>query len=392
VLPDDLDGWAAYRVVILGDVLPDSLSAEQQQLLEQFVSQRGGTLVLIAGDQAMPQSYMGQPLEVLLPVEPDILPAASREHGYHLIVTPEGRSAPMTQLGEDELASSRLWREQYSGKFAVYDLSPFSRPKPATHVLIKAVPADQAMVADETDRTFLCWQRYGRGRVVYLAAPVTWRLRYRRGDRPHHLFWGQLLQWAVAEEIATGSKTVRLRTDKARYNSGDDVVATVRLTDLDGSEVSGATGRVIAELEDQIVASQEFEEMNELPGVYQAVLKSLPEGTLTITVTGTQSDRLLSEEGWVEPVETTVTIDPNASLEMRNTRCNLPLLKQIADRTGGAVISPAALAETAGQLDLAPEVTKQVRQVPVWPRWSCLWLFLGCLSTEWVIRKMTGMA
>jgi len=45
-----------------------------------------------------------------------------------------------------------------------------------------------------------------------------------------------------------------------------------------------------------------------------------------------------------------------------------------------------------GQLDLSPEVTERTERQPTWARWACLWVFLGCLTAEWIVRKLGGMA
>ena len=48
-LPDTLEQWSRYRVVILGDLAPEHLSQKQQEQLEQYVGEQGGAIVLIAG-------------------------------------------------------------------------------------------------------------------------------------------------------------------------------------------------------------------------------------------------------------------------------------------------------------------------------------------------------
>src|SRR5205085_6616062 len=74
-LPDGPDALAAFDCIILGDVTADQLSAEDRTRLEKFVSERGGTLVVLAGKRAMPFAYTGpgsdaaDPLRKLLPVE-----------------------------------------------------------------------------------------------------------------------------------------------------------------------------------------------------------------------------------------------------------------------------------------------------------------------------------
>ena len=67
--PATLEEWSKYRVVILGDVLPAQLTPERQKLLRDYLTEGGGNLVLVAGREAMPAAYLGQPLGGLLPVE-----------------------------------------------------------------------------------------------------------------------------------------------------------------------------------------------------------------------------------------------------------------------------------------------------------------------------------
>src|SRR5207302_729410 len=70
-------------------------------------------------------------------------------------------------------------------------VSPWRRPLAAARTLIAAVPKGSAKADDEKKSAFLCWQPVGRGRIVYLAGPETYRLRFLRGDRLHYRFWGQ---------------------------------------------------------------------------------------------------------------------------------------------------------------------------------------------------------
>ena len=188
--PQDAEGWRKYRVVILGDVTPAQLSPVQQELLRKYVAEDGGSLVVIAGETAMPAAFAGQPLDAMIPVTEA---AINPDQAFSLAVTAEGSVSAPTQLDDDPLASDRIWRET-SSRLPVYNLSPVSHPKPTSHVLIAAATSDPGA----GQRAFLSWQYVGLGRVIYIAAPITYELRYGRGDLYHHRFWGQLLRWAVA--------------------------------------------------------------------------------------------------------------------------------------------------------------------------------------------------
>src|SRR5262249_46088730 len=67
--PAAKDELFGYDVVLLADADPSYLSSSQVQNLYQFVADRGGGLLFIAGEGFAPLGYRGTPLEGLLPVE-----------------------------------------------------------------------------------------------------------------------------------------------------------------------------------------------------------------------------------------------------------------------------------------------------------------------------------
>ena len=95
------------------------------------------------------------------------------------------------QLEGTPVQTARVWR-QVGRQSGIFNLSAYATARPTSHVLMRALPISAGRTEDD-EPAFLSWHRYGRGRVVYLSAPVTYRLRYRNGDRYHHRFWGQLL-------------------------------------------------------------------------------------------------------------------------------------------------------------------------------------------------------
>ncbi len=383
--PANVEGWNRYQVVILGDIDPAVLTEQMQKDLKEYVSRRGGTLILIAGDDYMPAAYLTQPLGEMLPVESGA--QAASPAGYTLYLTNEGSALSMTQLADDPLVSERLWREQ----LPIFGVSNWARPKRTSHLLIGAAPR-QAQQAATAPVAFLCWQQVGSGRVIYLSAPLTHRLRYLHGDFYHHRFWGQLMRWAIARDIASGSKTLRVTTDKARYLIGDEVQVSARLSQPDGAPVANARPRAIARKQDRTPAGEvELEADPNVPGSYRGTLKGLPLGELSIGVEGQQVHDLLAAEGFKGSVESRLRVEPQVALELRNTRCNLPLLQKIAEASGGRIIPPTGLAAALKELDLAPEVSETRSRRPVWDRWSYFWIFLGCLTVEWVARKRTGL-
>jgi len=385
-LPRDLEGWRRYRVVILGDLTPEQFSPAQQELLKKFVAEESGNLIVIGGDTAMPSAFTDQPLAAMLPTTSSAT-SGNQDQPRSLTVTPEGSLSVATQLDDDPLASDRIWREM-SSKVPIY-FSTGCRPKPTSHVLISAAIASQSTAQPEA---FLSWQYVGLGRVVYLAAPVTYQLRYRNGDAYHHRFWGQLLRWAIAREMSSGSRTVRLGTDKSSYEKGDAAQVSVRLSHLDGRVVSAGEAKIEARREGQMLKSLDLQEDGNSPGVYRAIYDDLPLGPITLRVSGPTVRSLLAEENHPDAVEQILTVDPKGSTELSNPLCNFPLLTQIADASGGAVLAPASVPAALSETEDIPDVQETVlHREPAWNQWGYFWIFLGCLTFEWLARKYWRM-
>jgi len=382
--PQDLEGWRKYRVVILGDVTPAQLSVSQQEMLRKYVSEEGGNLVVIAGETGMPDAFSGQPLGEIIPA---LSARLDPNEGYNLAVTAEGSVSVPTQLEDDPLASERIWRD-ISARLPVYSLSPTSRPKPTAHVLISAIAPDQS----SDQRAFLSWQYVGLGRVIYIAAPVTYELRYGVGDLYHHRFWGQLLRWAIARDMAGGSKTVHLLTDKNRYEVGDHAQVVLRLTSADGIPVGGARCGIKALRGTKIIKDIEMHEEPNAPGTYRGMLADLTPGPITLQATGQSVQSLLVSEGHDSDVEQTITVDMKATTELTDPVCNLPLLHQLADASGGTLLPPGALPNALAHLNIAPESQDTVlSRQPMWNRWLFLWIFMGCMTMEWLARRYWRM-
>jgi hypothetical protein len=388
--PRTLEEWSKYRIVILGDVLPAQLTYEHQKLLREYVTEAGGNLIIVAGKDAMPAAYLTQPLGAMLPVEQG--DRAVPNNPFYLHLTDEGSMTLATQIAENPGLSERLWREM-SERLPIYALSEFSRPKPTTHSLIWAsLNKSSFNPADPSTRAFLSWQYIGAGRVVYVAAPVTYQLRYRQGDTFHHRFWGQLLRWAVARDLAEGSQTVRLSTDKSRYENGEAVQVSVRLRQLDGKAVGGAALQIAAVHEGRLIQEITLKEDPARAGTYHGRLPALPVGPVKLEAGGERVKALLAQENYRRPVETTVNIDPSGVLELRHPLCNLPLLRQVADASSGIVLPPTGLKAALQALNLNPEVLENVTKKPLWNRWDLFWLFILCLTLEWAGRKYLGLS
>ncbi len=388
--PKTVDDWAMYDVVILGDISPRQLPRVSQEALVEYVRERNGHLILIAGRDHMPQSYEGQPLMELLPVE--ALPGPMYD-SYTVSLTDEGRVHSALAIEDGAKLSEMAWQDVYDQK-PLGGVSVFCKPKATARTLIEAIPYGTAVELPDDhaqQAAFLCWHQVGAGKVVYLSSPQTWKLRFRRDDRRHHRFWGQMLRWITATNLGSGFDLVRLSTDQTHYGVNEPVEVTVWLKDQTGRPLADQEVQVAARVLEETVSSVPLVADDEIAGRYTASLKGLAPGAYEILVEGSVVDQLLSGQTEQKNVRSLVSIESSDSLEMMDTRCDRALLEQIAKTTGGRVVPPTAVAEVLELASLSPELHENIERTPLWDRWANLWIVLGCLFVEWIVRKAKGL-
>ncbi len=387
--PETVQEWSDYRVVILGDVSPRQFSQQSQEALREYITQRGGSLIIIAGQNSMPQAFAREPLEQLLPVEVD--PRFSPDpQGYRVELTAEGRTADAMLLVEDLPSTEEIWR-QSCASLPIYFLSNYHKPKPNSQVLLNAV-ASGGTSSKWDSPAFLCWQTVGAGRVAYFSSPTTYHLRNRNGDKYHHRFWGQMVRWIISRSMFTGSKSVKLLADKSHYDNGDAAQLTVELTDAEGHPVVNATPEVDVIKSGDVISNISLVADPKVPGRYLGSFATNDADKYALRARGPDVERLLKAEKYVDPVQIQIAFESGLDRELIDPRADRPLMEHLAEQTGGTVLEPTALAELTHAVSLQPRVVETSQKTPLWNRWWCLWVMLGCLTVEWLIRKQVGLA
>jgi len=391
-LPRDVDGWAGYDVVILGDLDLEQLPRASQDALDEYVRTRGGNLIIIAGRDAMPGKFAGEKLLDLLPVE--FAGQPDPPEGYTLRLTDEGRISSALLIDDSESASRQAWQRVFSQQ-PIHWISEYNRPKPAARTFLRAIARSQSSGENGPDDRnapgFLCWQRVGGGRVAFLSAPVTYSLRLLEGDRMHHRFWGQMLRWITAAGAGAGTDSVRLQADRMRYTAGEAVEVTVWLKDKTGQPLAGQAIQIEARTFDDLAITAPMTADEAVPGRYFVSLPDLAAGAYKLAVRGALIDELMAADPNTEMAQATISIRPADNLEMMNTQSNRALLEHLAQMTGGQVIPPTAVGEVLKLLSFSPQITEHTDRTPLWNRWSSILLVLGCLFTEWLVRKAKGL-
>ena len=162
-----------YRSIILGSVEASFFTHDQLQMLADFVSERGGGLLLLGGRQSFSEGgYFGTPLQDVLPVTISNNRVSNNESEddsrfaeLSVSLTPAGRIHPATRLAPNELESAERWLKLP----AVSSVNQIDEIKPGATELISG----QAVRGRGT-QPILVYQRYGRGKVIAMPIQDSW--------------------------------------------------------------------------------------------------------------------------------------------------------------------------------------------------------------------------
>ena len=376
--PSSREDLFAYDVVILGDVEPDFLSRSQMTHLSEFVTEKGGGVLFVAGENNDPLRYKGTPLEALLPIEltqaRNPIAVAGVITAFRPVLTVEGRSNPIFRFGDDEATSNGIWSRLPELQW--YFAAP--RKKPAAVVLAE----HPTIAGNEGPLPLMLYQILGSGKTMFHAVDDTWRWRFRVGDRYFGRFWTQTIRFLARSKIL-GQKKAEIQTERKRYLRSQPIEIKVRFpnpADAPGS------GEVTVEVERKGHGSRRMT----LKVAKDS--RNLFEGVIPQAVEGEYEVRLLPPpvlEGGLP--STAFGVDPPAG-ERERTQMNEAELVRAAATSGGKFYVPSDADSLLKELPKPQQVPLDTDPpIPLWNTWPVLVLFLTLLTLEWVLRKRAQM-
>jgi len=387
--------FAEADLVIVGDVSPGDFPESGWELLEKFVSESGGTLVLLAGKNYMPLRHDSAQLAKLMPLT-NLRPAEFQQaalegsplnRGFHLSLTDEGQTETMFQLQPGQVANRATWMALPGHTWAL-----FGDPKPGATVFFESImPGGEKLGRPrESDDAVIVYQHYGAGQVLWIGIDSTWRWRHRAGDTYHHRFWGQLARWAVENKAAVGNEFVRFGPDRNDVRTGDEVIVRARWTQKYARQYPELKARAEVYRSAEPADGKPFSTVDLVPSegqplVHVGRLSDLPPDDYRIKLVADNAE--LGPEELVTPLY----VRPEETLELNDLRANRELLTELAGAAGGELL-------LLDQLDRLPEkflhteVSTSTRyEFELWNHWTAMLVFFGLLTAEWVVRKWNGL-
>jgi len=378
--PTRRDELFKYDLVILGDIDPKVLSAQNQENLNKLVSDFGGALLVVAGKRFMPSAYRRSPLDKLLPVEFDPPTLESNadpvaDKPVKLQLTAAGRASAMLRISDKEEENAKLWAQLPP----VYWVAKVSRPKPAAEVLL--VDPDPAKESRFGKMPVIAVQQYGLGQVMFVGTDNTWRWRKNAGDFYYTAIWGQIAQRVSIQRLLGVSKKTQLNTDRQNYLTGDRVTVYARLYTGVGFDPvqepsvkgffglksgSGPRPEVILRPIPEQPAMYRGEFIAPAAGAYNFWVESDPQTLLDFSVT--------------EP-----------RFEFGETAMNESLLKDLASVTGGQYFREEDLYKLPDTISAKTERVQSPMEVELWASPLYFLFMLAVVTAEWVLRKLSHL-
>lgn len=374
--PKDPEDLYRYHAIILDDVEAAFFTQDQMSLLQQFVSQRGGGLLMMGGKGSFGEGgYARTPIAELLPVYLDRSAGEVNTQPLHLKLTREGWLQPWVRVRANE-------KDEETRLVSMPGFRSLNRVeaiKPGASVLA------EVEMASGVTRPALAVQPFGRGRTAALLVGDLWRWDLRRDDATTsdlEKSWRQTVRWLVADvpkpvEVETRVKDgaglpareIVIRARDKKFLPLDNANVTVNVTTPAGKEL-----QLTADSSDAAAGEYRALFVPREAGAYRA----------NVSVTAPDGSEVGSREtGWAAEPKTE---------EFRELAGNKPLLDRLAKESGGEVLVLGGLDRFVASLPNRKIPHVETWSYPLWHQWSVITIALACLIGEWGLRRWKGLA
>ena len=380
LFPVSRDELFAYDVLIFGDVNPSLLSPSIMQNIYEFVTVRGGGLVLVAGPRYTPLAYRDTPLAPLFPIELDTVrvpdPDAVIADSFRPRLTPLGRASPTMQLADSPAANEKLWR----GLAPLRWFAIAGDLRPGVRVLAEH---PTAIGDDGRPLPIICLQFMGAGKVLFHATDETHRWRFRAGDAYFARYWIQTIRYLCRAKLLASGRTAELTTDRDEYRRGESVGLRVRFLDDRLAPQTDDGVAIVVERQGGQRRSVSLRRVAAERGVFEGTAGQLPDGEYRAWIAAP------TLAGQPPSKEFSIVAPPG---ELARTRMDTAELSQAAKTSLGKFYR---FQEADNLLDDLPR-GRQVRieSLPPRPIWNApllAGLFVLLIGGEWLLRKRVGL-
>lgn len=370
--PDDPAELFAYDAIIIGSYEAATLRTEQHRLLKDFVDQRGGVVLMLAGRYGLSAGgWQNTPLAQTLPVQlPEKQTGAFVQRTAQAQPTLYGVESAIARLDDDARRSAERWKNLP----ALADWQTLGRLRPGAVVLLEAQ-------AGRTRAPLLAWQHYGRGATFVLgtASTLRWQMHLPPEDQSHETFWRQLLHAMTA--LAPPRTT--LAGERVVYDDERTVVLEAQVRNERFEPINDALVELHVAPEREPAFVQTMQPSGRNDGRYTASVDAASAGLYRLDMTaavdgeqvGSALTHVLRNDGVAEHF---------AAHQHRDA------LERIAAATGGRYWTLNDLDELAAAIPYSKAGVVERQTLDLWNLPIVFLVLLALKLAEWLLRLRWG--
>jgi len=353
----------AYDALIIGSVELAEFNEEQQQMIHDFVSERGGSLMMLAGLNGLGLGGWSESVvSEVLPVRLAADDAAFVRQQAKVIPTPSGLASPILLFSDNPAENLERWNELPN----IADYQNLGSLRPAATTLLEIDVNGEL-------QPLLVTQPYGKGQSYIMATGGTWRWQMSMPleDMSHETFWRQLARGLVVNSPLPFELSTNIENEEIR------VRAQVR--DPDAEENQGLAVSAVVSSEYGPAMTLELLPSSNQPGVYEASFNPADTGLFSIEAISRVGNTPVSS------VRSAIRYEQNQ--EAFAIRQNRDLLENLAAVTGGQYWQ-------AQNWDELPEAisysTAGITEQDIRYLWDAPIIFILLIllkAAEWLLRR-----
>ncbi|MCL4304434.1 hypothetical protein KJZ99_00790 [bacterium] len=220
-----------------------------------------------------------------------------------------------------------------------------------------------------------------RSAAIAVYETFRWQLGLAKNERGRQ-FYADLLSrissWLLAP---TDEQRIKITADKKIYSEGETVRFQGQVYGEDLAPTNDAT--VLVE-----ITSGERKERVSLVGrgngLYEGEFVPWETGDYNFSGVAIAAEDTLGKDGGTFVVEA-------FNLEWIESRSRFDVLQTVARNSGGVFVTASQPDSLFSRLRLQERIIENVREIPLWNRPLLLWILIGFLAIEWLLRKRSGM-
>lgn len=371
-----------YDAIIFGSMDSEFFSRKELESTLEFVSQRGGGFLMLGGSHSFAEgNFSGSPIEKLLPVE---LPfqngqafkaSSSFRDKFKLTLTPEGLRHPIMQLSSEASENRAIWEQLPE----LEGYNPLGSAKPGATIL-----AVHPLSEIGNPKIIMAIQRYGRGRSMVLATSSTWywQMGMPHEDLSHERFWRQILRWLAL----SSPEPLELQLDKETYTPNEQVTLKVDIRDSSFTPIEDATIKALITTPTGEIIEVPFNWSSNGKVEYVAAYHPAQEGMYMAEITAYSS-----KGTFLGKTESAFFVEESKA-EFANARLQEPLLKRIAEISGGKYYHENEAEQLPDEISIRPSSYSKLVEYDLWDMPLLFLLVITIVSAEWYIRRSKGLS